>query len=140
MKAMIRRWIPSPLGVQTSADNRWNTALHGSIRLINALTAMPTRSGVTVEVLRVIGTRTAKEYDGHRKDFSKPVIRWHDNLSKVHVGLRLASANLSWREIAALMWHPVKVLTKHQQTPARALIQKMAPPPMRPEIDERTVY
>ena len=93
MKVMIRRWIP--LRVQTSADNRRNTALHGSIRLINALTAMPTRSGV--EVLRVIGTRTAKEYDGYRKDFAKPVIRWHDNLSKVHVGLRLASANLSQR-------------------------------------------
>ena len=32
---------------------------------MNALTAMPTRSGVPVEVLHAIGTKTVEEHNGY---------------------------------------------------------------------------
>jgi len=74
------------------------------IRPINVLTAMPTRGGVEV-ASRERGDRYEKcvnlEHDGYCKDLTRPVIRRHDALQKVH--------DYDRREIAALLWLPVTV-------------------------------
>ena len=73
---MIRRWILVGLYVivtlPTSADHWWNTPflLHGSIRPINALTAMLSRGGMAS--CDTVCTKFVEEDDGYGNNLADP--------------------------------------------------------------------
>ena len=80
------------------------------------------------------------KHDGYHKDLARPVIRRHDNLLKVH-DYDLGSESLANARRRDTMVAPNDGINHGSRAPdGTRLTQKIAEPPMPPEIYERIVY